>query len=360
MTQYDHDIDDAIISYLYKKEKANFSQLVQHVSRRMQRRISNKVLSNHLKRLKQERIIRRDEESAGVERFSYLTKLARQQLDLGIPVRVKTKSEQRIAALDRADIEDMADNRKRMYQLLFFIASSGAGRLKPSPKPEPGDIGVYGPDGKLMAYSYYDIPGVGASDFSVEPREIIGQAGALTHVSDLSQSEVAALFDMLLKENPPLIRPIDEVGGETRYGIADRLLSEYISDCWTLFPSVQSRLEETWQYVRKPENEEEIGWYVFFYGKRKAKSFFAKAQETRRYSKADSKIRKSFEKSIRDWDTAIQHRLYGWRDEKGTHHSGIYKKYGRTIMKKYKFPAQVLLEMIYPKFLKKLQKEKRI
>jgi hypothetical protein len=137
--------------------------------------------------------------------------------------------------LDRGGEEELAARRKKAYQLLFFVASSGAGRLRPNLKPEPGDIVLRDADGKIGSYSYYSVRGVGASDFSVEPREILGQAGALTHVADLSLSEAAMLFEMLLKKKPPLIRPVEEVGGEIRYGIAD---------CWALFSFVLWRMEE--------------------------------------------------------------------------------------------------------------------
>jgi DNA-binding transcriptional ArsR family regulator len=148
MTQYDHNIDRAIISHLYKNEKANFTQLLRRVTR-LRKRISRKVLSSHLKKLEEDKIIRRDKERPGVDRFSYLTKMTRQQVSLGIPVQARSKREHRASALHRGSIEGSAIKRKRMYQLLFFIASSGAGRLKPTnPKPEPGDIGLYGADGK--------------------------------------------------------------------------------------------------------------------------------------------------------------------------------------------------------------------
>jgi hypothetical protein len=77
----------------------------------------------------------------------------------------------------------LAARRKKAYQLLFFIASSGAGCLRPNPKPEPGDIVLHDADGKIGSYSYYIVRSVGESDFSVKPREILGQAGALTHVA---------------------------------------------------------------------------------------------------------------------------------------------------------------------------------
>jgi hypothetical protein len=175
---------------------------------------------------------------------------------------------------------------------------------------------------------------------------------------DLSPSEIGSLFKMLLKEKTPLIKPIDEVGGETRYGITDKSLADYIADCWGLFSFVLWRMEETWKYKRKPTKDEKE-WYVFFYGKRKANDFFTKAQETRNHSKVDRKIRESSIKSIRSLDNSIQRHLEGWRDEKGTR-PGIYGKYGKNVMKEYKFPAQVLLEMVYPKFLKELHKKKKI
>ncbi len=49
------------------------------------------------------------------------------------------------------------------------------------------------------------------------------------------------------------------------------------------------------------------------------------------------------------------------RDEKGTTiRLGIYEKYGKNTMKDYKYPAKDLLDMVYPKFLRELQKRKKI
>lgn len=362
MTRYDHDIDHTIISYLYKNEKANFSQILRHVEA-SRPRISRKVLSSHLKRLEEDKIIQRERARLGYPRFYKLTKLALQQKSLGIPVLAKSKRERRASVLDRGDIEDPGIRTKRMYQLLFFIASSGAGRLKPNPKPEPGDIGLYGADGKLSAYSYYKISGVGASDFSVRPVEIIGQAGALTDVvADLSPSEISSLFELLSSaDKPKLIKPIDDIGGEIRYGIANEPLKEYISDCWVLFPFVRWRMEETWQYIRQPLSSDEVQWYEFFYGKVKSTSFFIRAHEIRKSSKADRRIKEHYTKHIRTLDDSIRHHLEGWRDEKGTTtRPGIYQKYGKNVMNEYKFPAKVLLDMVYPNFLRKLQKDKKI
>jgi len=333
MTRYDHDIDDAIISYLYKNEKANFSEILKHVEA-SRRRISRKVLSSHLKRLEEDKdkIIQSEKARLGYPRFYNLTKLALQQKSLGIPVLAKSKRERRASALDRGNIEAPGIRRKRMYQLLFFIASSGAGRLKPNPKPEPGDIGLYGADGKLSAYSYYKISGLGASDFSVQPVEIIGQAGALTDVvADLSPSEISSLFERLSRaKKPQLIKPIDDIGGEIRYGIDNELLAEYISDCWVLFSFVRWRMEETWQYIRQPEKDE-LEWYVFFYGKSKTKGFFSMAQKIRKDSRADPKIKEYYTKHIRTLDDSIRHHLEGWHDEKGTMtRPGIYKNMGKT------------------------------
>lgn len=59
-------------------------------------------------------------------------------------------------------------------------------------------------------------------------------------------------------------------------------------------------------------------------------------------------------------DDSILHYLEGWRDDNGTMHPGIYEKYGKKVMRDYKFPAIVLLEMVYPKFLRELQRRKKI
>jgi hypothetical protein len=63
-----------------------------------------------------------------------------------------------VSALDRGGPQELADRRKKStYPLLFFIASSGAGRLRLNLKPEPGDIVLCDADGKIGSYSYFTV-----------------------------------------------------------------------------------------------------------------------------------------------------------------------------------------------------------
>jgi hypothetical protein len=90
----------------------------------------------------------------------------------------------RASAMDRGGPEELADRRKKgIHQLLFFIASSGAGRLRPNPKPEPGDIVLHDAHGKIGSYSYFTVFAALANLIFLSSREILGQAGALTHVA---------------------------------------------------------------------------------------------------------------------------------------------------------------------------------
>jgi hypothetical protein len=85
------------------------------------------------------------------------------------------------------------------------------------------------------------------------------------------------------------------------------------------------------------------------------------AQKIRKDSRADPKIKEYYTKHNRTLDNSIRHHLEGWHDEKGTMtRPGIYQKYGKNVMKEYKFPAKVLLDMVYPNFLRELQKRKEI
>jgi hypothetical protein len=60
--------------------------------------------------------------------------------------------------LDRGGPEELADRRKKsIHQLLFFIASSAAGRLRLNLMPEPGDIVLCDADGKIGSYSYFTV-----------------------------------------------------------------------------------------------------------------------------------------------------------------------------------------------------------
>jgi hypothetical protein len=382
LVSYNRELDITITKYLYNNQKGNFAELL-NVCRELNPKTSKRELSQHLKKLENEQKIKRDPLVAGMPRYSQLTDVGRLEWDLEIFDGAKTKrGEQRDKTKDHKKWveETQTQRKKKAYLLLFYIGAVGGRRLKENTKAEPGDIGMYDEKRKnIVAYSVYELPGVGVSDFFVEPRSIVTQFGALSYLNFSDPKEAESYFRLLEKQKPQLIMPIDEVDGEKRYGVADPLLAEYITDCWLFFSSVLFRLEDTWQYIREP-TKKEVDWYLSLYGREETMQFFLKAQNMRK--RGDERYRESRDTLLQKQQQSQQqpkhtllppqkkHRVIGYkkikRDEIKRQDNMIRKrfqnlqdKYG-DLQKKFAYPTIQLRELVYPDFLRELQENKKI
>ena len=247
-----------------------------------------------------------------------------------------------------------------------------------NPKPEPGDILGYDPNKKRhIAYSFESVPGVGVSDFFVEPRHIFTQAGALSHIKFSNPKEVHKYFERLQNRQEPLIKQVDEFDGEARYGLTDIELERFIMDCWFLFLRVLDRLEDTWRHIRRP-SPEEARWYLFMFGRENLTRFFVEAETFRNGKHPDYQrlieavlpkdTKLSFDqkelmrkKLISDRKRQIRQRIKDLDNNAiEKRFKALEKGYGNTVEKKYPYPAKKLKNMVYPPFLANLQKKGKI
>jgi hypothetical protein len=166
--------------------------------------------------------------------------------------------------------------------LVLLLGSTGATRSRPKSKAELGDIGLYDEkERRLVPHELYTVPGFGVSDFLDEKnKRFLGQAGALSYVK-FSKTELKEFFETLISMNLPLIKLIDEIEGEKRYGLEDRRFGDFLSDCWYLFFFVKDGLDAQWRYLKRPTRTE-YDWYRFFYGNKATRNYFTKLFEERK------------------------------------------------------------------------------
>jgi DNA-binding HxlR family transcriptional regulator len=274
------------------------------------RAITHRILSLHLKALEKQKIIERDPFKAGNPRFYRLNKNAKLDLELELPVKVRTKREEnaRHSSSRKNNIllrETKEQRNKKVYLLLMSLVAIGFSVPEPVSdysKVEVGDFYIGNKPHKMSA----KLPGVSISDFFHKYRDSTN-GWRFSYVKFKNESEVKWYFDKLSEYEPPLIKPIGEiewikreqlqnglpwpVEGETRYGIVDRQLHEFLLDCIGLLGQTQILMEHVWKYKRRPKREE-VKWYQFLYGKHYTSSFFTKINQNHTMLKNATKQRK--------------------------------------------------------------------
>ncbi len=233
------------------------------------------MISRHLEILFKQNILTRDESSGlGKKRYYNLTEATNfeKQLHIFEGVRVEQERSQKD--------ESPEEKRRKLCLLLLFIGNVGAGRLRQKGNAELGTILLRDETGTFKPYESYQLPGFGLSDFLNETNLLMStQAGAFAYIR-FEESELQDLFNSLL-EHPPIIKKIDEIDGEIRYGVVDRRLAELIFDCSVIFTVIKAALEGKWKYIRAPDKVE-YEWYRYFYGDVETRSYFNKMFEQRR------------------------------------------------------------------------------
>jgi hypothetical protein len=211
----------------------------------------------------------------------------------------------------------------------------------------------------------YLLPGISPRDI-IEGRKVDvtgSRAGyVFEHLFDqevsgrqLTMVDLEELFDLLEKED--LISKINSFTmtylGEKRYEVNPELRA-FFKDCWDKLFSGGSlfRMMFTWRVFRRPRKEEN-GWYKMIWGRRRANSFFVafntRLRELKKNKKSHDATKKDFnEKYIQTYDESLLRE-----------YDSICKKYSDTT-KKYPYPSNILLEIVYPSFLRMLNLQHKI
>lgn len=324
--QYEHKIDEAIMKAINdkkiiqkyaledkktkkKREELHFDGILKAVEELYGRAITHRILSLHLEALEKQKIIERDPFKAGNPRFYRLIKNSRLALELELPVKVQTKREENVRHSSRKNNillrETKEQRNKKVYLLLMSLVAIGFSVPEPVNDNSKVEAGVFDIGNKPHKMSA-KLPGVSISDFFHKYRDSTN-GWRFSYVKFKNESEVKWYFDKLSEYEPPLIKPISEiewikreqlqnrlswpVEGETRYGIVDRQLHEFLLDCIGLLGQTQILIEHIWKYKRRPKREE-VEWYQFLYGKHYTSSFFTKINQKRIRLKNATKQRK--------------------------------------------------------------------
>ena len=182
---------------------------------------------------------------------------------------------------------------------------------------------------KRHSYGYF-IPGISLSDF-------INHTPAFRYIG-FTKEEVESVFDLL--EKNCIIKPINLHLGEKRYSLdpAHKPLRDLLVKYAGIQVMVTVKLQLIWFNFRRLTREE-WKWYEFLHGKKRAFDYSRFEYSFRRTKKkADTP---STKKIIDEYDSEISDML-----------QSLEKEYADTI-KKYNFPIRGVLEMIYPKFIRR-------
>jgi DNA-binding Lrp family transcriptional regulator len=345
--QYEHRLDMQIISRIEKQGRCTFNELKKKTG------TNSRTLTVHLNALEDAGILVRKIEKVkpsssfdsppevelvdgrfiGIKRYCYLTEAAKFERKLGVFEGIVSNREKRSKTDNRDDEESQERKRKKLLLLVLWMGSTGATRSRPKPKAEPGDIPIYDEkEGRFVAHELYTVPGFGVSDFLDEKnKRFLGQTGALTYIK-FPKRELEKFFEKLSKLK--MIKPIDEIGGEKRYGLKDRNLGDFLSDCWSLFSFVQYGLEAKWRYLKRPTRSE-YDWYRFFYGDRGARLYFTKLlEESKSLSKREEPFRTL---GIAHWDSKKRKEYFTFHGKKTLEEMhNAAKRQRASIDRKYK------------------------
>jgi hypothetical protein len=135
--------------------------------------------------------------------------------------------------------------------------------------------------------------------------------------------------------------------GELRYEIHDPILVDFLDDCALLYHSARKSIEEIWKHIRKP-NRDEIRWLELIMGTEKV-------DEIRRESYRRRHVRSLIYMRMRKKeDRKGKIKLIMQRNQLCARFAMELKESHCNAIRKYQFPSEELLDLIYPKFLQEM------
>jgi hypothetical protein len=266
--------------------------------------ISNRILSLHLNRLEDQKIIERSEFKPGLARFCWLSKNTKLALQLELPIKVKS---------ERGEFllwpEKHTEKNKKMYLLLLSLATIGFSVPKPVEDELDPPLGAFYDNKQNKAFTASTpLPDISASDFFHKHRDF-DNGWRFHYIKFKDTSEVEWYFQKLMEFEPPILSSAEQIdwikkyrleknlkwppveeGEETRYGIADKKLRDFMQLSIGLFGYTEMVMRYTWRYKRNPTLEEKE-WFSYIYGKARSNSYFIEVIEER--SRLEKKIGKT-------------------------------------------------------------------
>lgn len=182
----------------------------------------------------------------------------------------------------------------------------------------------------------YDVPGLSKTDILESHNK-----PAFWHIN-FTEDEIQIIFNQLRDEKDPIIRIVAfDHNGEPRYDVSDPLLKELLDIYWDIYNLIYSITEVIWKCVRRP-TEDERKWLELLRGKQNTDKILRVFYEMRKRYKNEPLFIKKTESRMKVCNNKINSLIL---DLKETY---------ACVIKKYQFPCDELLEIIYPKFLQQL------
>lgn len=159
-----------------------------------------------------------------------------------------------------------------------------------------------------------------------------------------TESEVQDAFKLLRDEG--MLRPITfSLNGELRYDVYDPSVKMFLEDCWKLYKLVYVITDVIWNKIR-PLTTDEIKWVEGHSGTQTADKLRRNTSIERYKHFKKIKNKKLYLKKA--WLKITEH-----NNEIKRYTEHLTKEYAEVI-KKYQFPFDDLLEVIYPRCLQQL------
>ncbi len=139
---------------------------------------------------------------------------------------------------------------------------------------------------------------------------------------------------------------------EEQYDVKPELRT-FLEECWDkLFGGTLARMMYTWRVFRPPGKEEKE-WYNMIWGRRRANSFFVgyktRLGKLRKNKKSHDITKKEFdEKYIQPLNESLRREYDRIREDYN------------DIIKRHPYPSNILLEIVYPPFMRVLNQQDKI
>jgi hypothetical protein len=305
-------------------------------------------------------ILQKMDEGRGKKVFYSLTKNAKIRYDLQLPIfRTESKNEmayrllfyyivffynQRIKLKDEQEYNELLE-KLRINKNKLGVLNSDFKEFKITKWTHPSDIEFTRKEFHLHTEKegrceyFYMLPGISPFEFKK-----IKESPLSYEQLNFTKNEVTQYFELLEKQN--LIKKIKLKElvylDEQRYKIKDDSFRELLADCWTLQSHVLIYFEYIWKVIHKPEDEERI-WHEHLWGKNRSNKWFIECNNTRReyQRKNNNHILKETKDRI-EWEKSEIIKKF----------ESMKKAHTKTI-NDYSYFIDPLLNVVYPRFLRK-------
>ena len=161
---------------------------------------------------------------------------------------------------------------------------------------------------------------------------------AFRHVN-FTLEEVEEAFKTLHQEK--LLKPMRMHSNEIIYAITDNSLERLLESCLEIYEFVHGTIYGIWRFIRKP-TEEELDWLELFKGTQDTSRIRNKAYNERHTARPKKKTKewlKWYKGDVRESEKSINEMVL----DLNKNHADTIKRYG--------FPSEDILNIVYPKFL---------